>query len=102
MSKETITDHAVSPVDFMDEPMSNLIDIVRTDEKSTDCDLVEAELIRREEIWEARLEKISYELFEVRSERLALMVKLKKKEDQLEEEEKARRREEKLLRAEQQ
>ncbi|XLT24783.1 hypothetical protein HN873_056075 [Arachis hypogaea] len=102
MSKETVTDHAVSPVDLAEHPISTLIDIVRTDEKSADCDLVEAELVRREEIWEARLRKISDELFEAGSERVNLMVKLKKKEDQLEEEEKARRREEKLLHREQQ
>ncbi|XLT46022.1 hypothetical protein HN873_038626 [Arachis hypogaea] len=101
-SKETVTDHAVSPVDLTEHPISTLIDIVRTYEKSADCDLVEAELVRREEIWEARLRKISNELFEAGSERVNLMVKLKKKEDQLEEEEKARRREEKLLRREQQ
>ncbi|XLR36003.1 hypothetical protein S83_063903 [Arachis hypogaea] len=101
MSKETVTDHAVSPVYLTEQPMSKLIDIVRTDEKSVECDFVEAELVRREEIWEARLGKISDDLFEVRSEGLKLMVKLKKREDQLEEEEKVRRREEKLFRREQ-
>ncbi|XLT33278.1 hypothetical protein HN873_064570 [Arachis hypogaea] len=102
MSKETVTNHAVSPVDLAEHLISTLIDIVRTDEKSADCDLVEAELVRSEEIWEARLRKISDELFKAGSERVNLMVKLKKKDDQLEEEEKARRREEKLLRREQQ
>ncbi|XLR61905.1 hypothetical protein S83_012577 [Arachis hypogaea] len=92
MSKGTVPDHAVSPVDLTTEPMSNMINIVCTDQKSADCDLVEAKLLRREDFWEERLVKASGELFEVNSERLALMVKLKKKKDQLKEEEKARRR----------
>ncbi|XLT80755.1 hypothetical protein HN873_002508 [Arachis hypogaea] len=102
MSKETVTDNAVSPVYLKEQPMSNLIDIVRIDEKFLVCDFVQAELVRREEIWESSLETISEKLFKVRSERLKLMVKLNKKEDQLEEEEKARRMEEKLLHREQQ
>ncbi|XLR58839.1 hypothetical protein S83_009511 [Arachis hypogaea] len=102
MSKQTVTDNADRPVYLKEQPMSNLIDIVRIDEKFLVCDFVQAELVRKEEIWEARLETISEQLFKVRSERLRLMVKFNKKEDQLEEEEKARRLEEKLLRREQQ
>ncbi|XLR58840.1 hypothetical protein S83_009512 [Arachis hypogaea] len=63
MSKETVTDPTVSPVDLTEEPMSNLINIVCTNEKSADFDLVEAELVRREELWEARLEKAAEEVF---------------------------------------
>ncbi|XLU67325.1 hypothetical protein S245_026378 [Arachis hypogaea] len=59
ISKESITDHDVSPIDLTEQPIASLIDIIRIDEKSADCDLVEAELFRRKEIWEARLEKIS-------------------------------------------
>ncbi|XLR51304.1 hypothetical protein S83_001976 [Arachis hypogaea] len=98
MSKETVTDPTVSPIDLTEEPMSNLINIVRTNEKSADFDLVEAELVRKEELWEARLEKAAEEVFQVDAKNVDLMVKLKQKEDQLEEEKKARCREEKLLR----
>ncbi|QHO42232.1 uncharacterized protein DS421_5g152410 [Arachis hypogaea] len=89
MSKETVTDPTFSPVDLTEDPMSNLINIVRTNEKSADFDLVEAELVRREELWEARLEKVTDEVFQVNAKNVDLMVKLKKKADQLEEEEKA-------------
>ncbi|XLR40571.1 hypothetical protein S83_025231 [Arachis hypogaea] len=98
MSKETVTDPTVSPVDLTEEPMSNLINIFRKNEQFVDFDLIEAELVRREELWEARIEKTAEELFQVDAKNVDLMVKLKQKEDQLEEEKKARRREEKLLR----
>ncbi|XLR21683.1 hypothetical protein S83_014406 [Arachis hypogaea] len=98
MSKETVTDPTLSPVDLTEEPMSNLINIFRTHEQSADFDLLEAELLRREGLWEARSEKAAEELFQLHAKNVDLMVKLKQMEDQLEEEKNARRRDEKLLR----
>ncbi|XLT80183.1 hypothetical protein HN873_001936 [Arachis hypogaea] len=36
MSKETVTDPTLSPLDLTEEPMSNLINIFRTNEQSAD------------------------------------------------------------------
>ncbi|XP_015960115.1 uncharacterized protein LOC107484023 [Arachis duranensis] len=101
MSEEPATDHAITIDDLVDLSIEVLIDIIRGVEKSADYDLVEAALVKREEVLKAALVTTDAELRQAKVEMMAAKFIFEAKKDELEEEVQERRRLKRDLKIEQ-
>ncbi|XLR58836.1 hypothetical protein S83_009508 [Arachis hypogaea] len=100
MSEQSITEHAISPDDLAELSIDALIDIIRVDEKSADYDLVEAALVKREEMLKPTLVTTNTELRQATVELMASKFVFEARKDELEEEVQEKRRLEKELKIE--